>query len=162
MTEHSVVHATFCLDRTYPAAPARVFAAWASPEAKGQWFDGPEGFEEYERSLDFRAGGSERLWGRHPDGRVSDFQARYFEVIENARIIYGYDLYSDGRKLSVSLATIEFRPEGHGTRLVMTEQGAFLDGYDDGGSREHGTGILLDRLGEALRDGAAATPTACG
>jgi uncharacterized protein YndB with AHSA1/START domain len=150
MTKRSVVHAMFRLERTYPAAPARVFAAWASAEAKAAWFDGPEGFEEFERTLDFRAGGRERLWGRHPDGRVSDFQARYFEVIENERIIYGYDMYSDDRKLSVSLATVEFEADGQGTRLVMTEQGAFLDGYDDAGSRERGTNILLDGLGAAL------------
>jgi uncharacterized protein YndB with AHSA1/START domain len=151
MTERNVVHATFRLERTYPAPPPRVFAAWASAEAKAQWFDGPEGTEIYERSLDCRTGGSERLWGRHPSGKVSDFQARYFEVIPDARIIYGYDMWVDGVKLSVSLATIEFHAEGGGTRLVMTEQGAFLDGYDDAGSREEGTAWLLEKLGRALR-----------
>jgi hypothetical protein len=32
----------------------------------------------------------------------------------------------------------------------MTEQGVFLDDYDDGGSRERGTRILLEQLGGAL------------
>ena len=36
--------------------------------------------------------------------------------------------------------------------LTITEHGAFLDGYDDSGSREHGTGFLLDRLGASLVD----------
>jgi hypothetical protein len=36
--------------------------------------------------------------------------------------------------------------EGPGTRLAFTEQAAFLDG-NGGGSREHGTPILLDQLG---------------
>jgi len=27
-----------------------------------------------------------------------------------------------------------------------------LDGYDDAGSREHGTGLLLDRLGVSLAE----------
>lgn len=150
MTDRNVVHATFCIERTYPVAPARAFAAWASAEAKAQWFAGPEGFECYERSMDFRPGGAERLWGKHPGGKVSDFQAHYFEVIPDARIIYGYDMFVDGRKISVSLATIEFKPNGEGTRLVMTEQGAFLDGYDDAGSREEGTRWLLEKLGQAL------------
>src|SRR5688500_16268175 len=103
MTDRNVVHATFCIERRYPVSPKRAFAAWAAPEAKAQWFDGPEGTEVYERSMDFRTGGSERLWGKHPGGKVSDFQARYFEVIPDERIIYGYDMYVDGVKLSVSL-----------------------------------------------------------
>lgn len=153
MTDRNVVHATFCIERRYPVPPPRVFAAWATREAKAQWFDGPEGFECYERSMDFRPGGAERLWGKHPGGRVSDFQARYFEVLPDERIIYGYEMYSEETKISVSLATIEFHPDGAGTRLVMTEQGAFLDGYDDAGSREHGTGWLLDKLGAVLGPG---------
>ena len=31
MTERSVTHATFVIERTYDATPARVFAAWADP-----------------------------------------------------------------------------------------------------------------------------------
>jgi len=54
-------------------------------------------------------------------------------------------------KISVSLATMELKPEGPGrTTLKVTEQGAFLDGYDDDGSRERGTSFLLDRIGESL------------
>jgi hypothetical protein len=33
----------------------------------------------------------------------------------------------------------------------MTEQGAFLDGYDDAGSRERGSNFLLDALGKYLQ-----------
>lgn len=55
------------------------------------------------------------------------------------------------KRISVSLATIEFRPAGAGTRLVVTEQGAFLDGYDDAGGREQGTRWLLDKVGQAVR-----------
>ena len=36
--------------------------------------------------------------------------------------------------------------------LKVSEQGAFLDGYDDAGSRERGTGHLLAALGESLED----------
>ncbi len=50
----------------------------------------------------------------------------------------------------LSLATVEMKAKGAGTLLVVTEQGAFLDGYDDVGRREHGTGFLLDRLGASL------------
>lgn len=59
-------------------------------------------------------------------------------------------MHLDKRRISVSLATVEFKPEGAGTRLVLTEQGAFLDGYDDAGSRERGRAALLDNLDAAL------------
>ncbi len=65
-------------------------------------------------------------------------------------IVYAYEMSLDGRKISVPLATLEIKPAGTGARLVVTEQGAFLDGYDDSGSRERGTGFLLDRLGASL------------
>jgi uncharacterized protein YndB with AHSA1/START domain len=31
MSEHSIVHATFTLKRSYPAPVSRVFRAWADP-----------------------------------------------------------------------------------------------------------------------------------
>ena len=59
------------------------------------------------------------------------------------------------RRISVSLATVELKREGKGTRLVFTEQGAFLDGFDDSGGRERGTADLLDALGRELKRQAA-------
>ena len=67
------------------------------------------------------------------------------------RIVYAYDMHMDGNRISVSLASFEFKPAGLGTRLTLTEQGAFLDGYDDNGRREQGTGELMDKLGEFLQ-----------
>jgi len=59
-------------------------------------------------------------------------------------------MHLDERKISVSLTTFELKPASAGTRLIMTEQGAFLDGYDDAGSRERGSSKLLDALGNSL------------
>jgi uncharacterized protein YndB with AHSA1/START domain len=71
-------------------------------------------------------------------------------VIENERLVYCYEMHMDDRKISVSVATLQLKAEGKRTRLMVTEQGAFLDGYDDAGSRERGTGELLDALGRSL------------
>jgi hypothetical protein len=46
----------------------------------------------------------------------------------------------------VSLATVELQPAGDGTRLILTEQGVFLDGMDNVKQREQGTHGLLDKL----------------
>ena len=67
------------------------------------------------------------------------------------RIVYTYDMHLDETRISVSLATVELEPAGAGTRLIFTEQGAFLDGHDTPAEREQGTGALLDALDAALR-----------
>jgi uncharacterized protein YndB with AHSA1/START domain len=89
---------------------------------------------------------------------VSKFEARYYDVIADERVVYSYEMHLDHRKISVSLATFELKSAGTGTRLVMTEQGAFLDGYDDAGSREKGSGFLLDAMGKWLLGQAASSP----
>jgi uncharacterized protein YndB with AHSA1/START domain len=149
-TRRSAVHATFSLERVYGATPTQVFRALSDQAAKAKWFEGGEGWVALERHMDVRPGGRERLQGHWASGTVTTFDAVYFDVVPNQRLVYGYEMRQDDRKISVSLATIELAPAGEGTRLKVTEQGAFLDGYDDAGSREHGTGLLLDRLGAAL------------
>ena len=84
-------------------------------------------------------------------GMVTCFEAYYHDVVPEERLVYTYTMHLDERKISVSLATFELKPAGAGTRLVLTEQGAFLDGYDDAGARERGTNGLLDALGASLK-----------
>jgi uncharacterized protein YndB with AHSA1/START domain len=145
-------HDTFHLERTYPASRARVWAALTDLEAKSRWFVGPPGeWTLVERAMDVRAGGRERLIGRGGAGSLTRFEALYFDVVEAARLVYAYEMFLDERKISVSLATMELSDAPGGTRLRVTEQGAFLDGYDDAGSREFGTSDLLDSLGRWLQ-----------
>lgn len=144
------MHGTFTLERTYDAAPARVFNAWADPEAKARWFVGPADWQLVDRSIDFRVGGREHLSGKRADF-TSVFDGVYHDIVPDQRIIYSYDMHLDRRHISVSLATVEFKAEGAGTRLIFTEQAVFLDGYDDAGGRERGSRVLLDQLGAELR-----------
>jgi uncharacterized protein YndB with AHSA1/START domain len=146
----SVVHGVFTVGRSYAASPAQVFRALSDREAKARWFGGNEGFVALEREMDVRPGGRERLRGRWPSGLITTFDAVYFDVAVDERLVYAYELSLDDRKISVSLATMQLEAEAGGTRLTVTEQGAFLDGYDDAGVREHGTGALLDALGASL------------
>ena len=149
----SVVHATLHLERTYDAPVARVWRALTDPAAKQKWFGGSPGrWQLIERRLDVRVGGGERVKGRWEGGVVSTFDASYHDVIPNERLVYSYVMHLNEKKISVSLATMELKAEGAKTTLVVTEQGAFLDGYDDAGSREYGTGLLLDALGASLND----------
>ncbi|SDB99233.1 Uncharacterized conserved protein YndB, AHSA1/START domain [Cupriavidus sp. YR651] len=147
----SVAHGVFTIERTYDAPPALVFRALTDPQAKAQWFHGGEGYTVMSRKMDVRPGGRETLQGGWQNGLVSTFEAFYYDVIPDERLVYSYEMHMGERKISVSLATFELKVAGQGTRLVMTEQGAFLDGYDDAGSREHGSGLLLDAVGEWLK-----------
>jgi uncharacterized protein YndB with AHSA1/START domain len=149
------VHGIFTLERRYPAQPARVWRALTEAGAKAAWFSGPaDQCKTIERVVDPRVGGRECLVTRWNSGMVTHFEAIYHDVVPLRRLVYAYAMMLDGQKISVSLATVELAEDGAGTWLRMTEQGAFLDGYDDAGSREHGTGVLLDMLGAALTQAA--------
>jgi uncharacterized protein YndB with AHSA1/START domain len=148
----SVVHASFHLERTYDAPVAQVWKALTDEKAKQKWFGTPGRWELLERHMDVRVGGSERVKGRWEGGVVSTFDATYHDVIPHERLIYSYVMHLNDKKISVSLATMQLKAEGGKTTLQVSEQGAFLDGYDDAGSREHGTGHLLDALGASLKD----------
>ncbi|MFF9347727.1 SRPBCC domain-containing protein [Streptomyces sp. NPDC014734] len=142
----TVTHTTFALERSYAAKPARVFAAWADPAAKARWF-GSGGTHE----LDFRAGGRELTRGRTPDGRDLAFASVYHDIVRDRRIVYSSTLTVVDTLATVSTTTVEFAAEGEGTLLTLTEQATFLDGGEEPGWREQGTGDWLAGLGEELR-----------
>jgi uncharacterized protein YndB with AHSA1/START domain len=149
MTKRTAEHGTFVLNRTYPVSPDRVFAAWASQEAKARWFGAPGEVNESLR-LDFRIGGTETNSGGPPDGPVYSYEATYEDIVPDQRIVYGYSMKADADLISVSVTTVEFAAAGNGTTLTLTEQGVFLDGHDTPAVREKGTSGLLDQLGAAL------------
>jgi uncharacterized protein YndB with AHSA1/START domain len=147
-TERSVVHDRFVIERTYPAAPERVFAAWANLEFKQQWFRGEEEVDTVgEHTLDFRVGGREHIVGGIVDGPTYRFDAVYQDIVDGERIVWTYDMHMDDHRISVSVATVEITGVPGGSRFVLTEQGAFLDGLDTNAQRHEGTEQLIDALG---------------
>ncbi len=147
----SIVHADFTIERQYDCSPAQAFSGFADERLKRRWFAMPEDAREARYELDFRVGGTELNRGAPGGGdTVFTFRARYHEIAADERIVFAYDLLADEKLMSVSLTTIEFFAAEAGTRLVFTEYGAFFDGLDEPEEREHGSGILLGRLGEAL------------
>jgi uncharacterized protein YndB with AHSA1/START domain len=129
-----------------------VFAAFASAEAKNIWgdtggleaADGEAGVAEF----DFRAGGRERF-GFKMAGTTYRYDARYYDIVPDQRIIYSYEMYADDARISVTVATIEFTKSGDGTALTVTEQGAYLDGIDGPQApalRKEGVTEMLENL----------------
>jgi len=157
----SIKHSSFVIERRFDYDPAQVYRAWVNPEAKARWFSGPpDKWSEQVREMDVRVGGRDRLIGKFVDGSESRFEALYFDVVAEKRLVYTYDMYWQGKKISVSLASIEFVLAGRGTKLMVTEQHAFLDGYEDAGSRERGTRSLLENLEQSLGGGDIRQPKA--
>lgn len=146
----SVTHASFTITRHWKASPARVFAAFADQQKKDLWFGGGAEWTPVSRSFDFREGGKEHAAGRWKSGVVSKFDCIYLDIVPNQRIIYSYVMHLDDRKISVSQQAIELHADGEGTKFILTEYGDYLDGYDDAGSREHGTNFLMDALEKSL------------
>ena len=148
----TVVHETFMIEKTYAAPPARVFGLWADLSLKRQWFGDPDHETASVHEMDFRVGGTETIQGDLPDGSGASFtyDGVYQDIVDNERIIYSYEMTMSGRRISVSVATIEFYADDSDagkTRLILTEQDAFLDGLDTREQREEGTRAILDALG---------------
>ena len=106
MTDHCVNHVTFTIERRYPASPAKVFGAWADAAAKEIWLDDPDyksdegtGYE-----LDFRVGGHERFGGLTPEGTRYSYDALYYDIVPDQRIVYSYEMYSGDDRAHLSPA----------------------------------------------------------
>ncbi|HZY48320.1 MAG TPA: SRPBCC domain-containing protein [Devosia sp.] len=150
MSGYSVAHGTFVVERTYDHPVEKVWAAWADGELKAQWFGAP-GENNRAQVFEFRQGGRESLKTRIHDGRTIAFDVLYQDIVPNNRILYNYDMHADGRKISVSLAALEFSPQvSNRTHLRLTEYGLFLDGLDNVGLRKQGTLGLMEQLAEFL------------
>jgi uncharacterized protein YndB with AHSA1/START domain len=146
LSERSIEHASFSIERTYEAPPGKVFAAWADPAAKARWFMGTEEWEVGPHELDFRVGGREVGKSRPEGGPAHIYNAVYWDIVPDERIVYTYEMLLDETRISVSLTTVELEPDGERTRLTLTEHGAFFDALDVAAERQPGTGALLDAL----------------
>ena len=145
----SVEHGSFILRRTYPAAPARVFAAWAVPEQRQRW-NVHGSWQAVEQTFDFRVGGEEVKRFGPPGEPVHVARTRYEDIVPDRRIVMSATTRDRGKLTSVSLITVEIDPTGLGSRLVLTYQAVLLDGGDRFANREAGWTSILDKLGAAL------------
>jgi uncharacterized protein YndB with AHSA1/START domain len=147
ITKPSETHATFVIERAYPVPVDVVWHALSDNDARDQWFGGGDEFEVREKSHDFRVGGHATEDGQWRGGPTSRFESTYTDIVDQARIVFTYDMWVDGRHISTSLTTIAVEPGDGATLLTYTEQGVHLDGLDTVEGREEGMRGILDTLG---------------
>jgi uncharacterized protein YndB with AHSA1/START domain len=160
MSDQSVVHSTFVIERSYPKSPEQVFSAFADSVKKRRWFAEGERHDIEKFEMDFRVGGVERLEYRFKEG--SPFPGApltsvgsYHDIVPNERIVTSSTMALGGKRISASLVTFEFLPTNRGTDLICTHQGAFFEGSGGPQMREAGWRKLLDQLAIELAGQAA-------
>lgn len=148
-------HSTFTVERMLPGSPRHAFRFWSDPALKRAWTDCHADWTVLEDRFDFRVGGDEVKRWRMPGGQDLAFRARYLDIEPSRRIIYAFDMSVGSSRQSVSLATVELFAAGGETRMLFTEQLAFLGGEAALRSRTAGTAEGFDRLAAVV---AAALP----
>jgi uncharacterized protein YndB with AHSA1/START domain len=152
MTERSVEHSTIVLERTYDASPTRVFAAWSSKEALLRWGCPGGGWGSGIDHFDFRVGGGERSWFGPHGGEIYVNETRYLDVVPSERIVSAGVMTRGDTRIFVGMLTVEFCAADIGRcRMVMTEQGAFLDDHDIPANHQAGWLKMFDNLERELQ-----------
>lgn len=157
MEKQAVLHNTFVIERSYPAAPERVFDAFADAGKKRRWFGDGEHHDIEAFELDFRVGGKElaqyRFNATTPfPGVVLVSEGSYLDIVANRRIVTASTMSFGGKCISATLVTIELLRTEQGTDLICTHQGAFFEGADGPQMREAGWRKLLDQLAAELAE----------
>jgi uncharacterized protein YndB with AHSA1/START domain len=155
MKEQSIVHNTFTIERSYPATPGRVFAAFSDPAKKRRWYAESANHHIDRFEMDFRAGGSERAGytfgeGTPFPGVSMTNEGVYLNIVPDRSIVLTSGMAIGGRTISASLCTFEFLPTEKGTDLLFTHQAAFFEGSDGPEMREGGWRKLFAQLENEL------------
>jgi uncharacterized protein YndB with AHSA1/START domain len=155
MTEPTIIHDTFVLERTFLAPIERVFTLLSDPAKKRRWYAESANHAVESFEMDFREGGIERNSYRMNErtpfpGAVFANDGVYLDVAPGRRVVLATSMTLGDRRISCSLVTFELLKADGGTEMILTHQGVFFEGSGGPAMRKAGWEHLLDRLGEAL------------
>jgi uncharacterized protein YndB with AHSA1/START domain len=155
MSESTVIHDTFLIERTYPAPAEQVFAYFADPTKKRRWYAESDGHEVEVFDMDFQVGGMElfsyRMGPKTPfPGVVLASDGRFEDIAPDRRVVIASTMSLGGRRISTTLVTFELFGADRATRVVLTHQGVFYEGSGGPQMRKDGWEALLDRLGRTM------------
>ena len=152
MTANAVTHGLFTVEHAFRASPNRVFRAWTSPDEMRFWAAPAEGWDFTVAAYDFRPGGT-AIMRFGPKGEVPfQDESRFDDIRSQDRIVSAYAITRGEVRISSSVSSVQFLPQGGGTLLRYTESGVYLDGHDSPRIREGGVQQQVVQLA-AMLDG---------
>ena len=128
MPADTAVKPSLTIRRRFKATPERVYRAWTDPAQIARWF-GPGGIAVVEAKFEARAGGHYMIHARSPEGEDHRVSGTVREAIPNSKVVYTWAWQSTPERQS--LVTVEFKPDGDGTLLVLTHEQFFDEGARD-------------------------------
>ncbi len=156
--EPKVVHATCVVERRFAKPASVVFRALSEADMVRRWMTGGSQSELFAFRCDFCEGGSQVLkYKMGPEtpiaGAVITNEVRFQQIVAGERIVTASTMRMGERIFSASQVTFELVPDGDGTDLIITHQGAFFEGSDGPERREHGWNVLADNLAAVVAEG---------
>src|SRR3569833_2689717 len=155
MSDTPAVHSSFVIERFYPQAPERVFAALADEAKKRRWFADGRGHDADLFEMDFRVGGDERLSYRLGSdtpfpGTVISSEGQFHDIVPNRRVVTAARMDFGSQPMSSAIVTLELEEHDDGTRLTNTHQAVYYTPSDGPTKHKQKKRKLLERLAEAL------------
>jgi uncharacterized protein YndB with AHSA1/START domain len=151
MTNRSLIHATFTLERAYPASATRVFAALSDTASRERWgAPSPDEALVFE-NLDFREGGTE-ISRCGPKGNLMfRVETHYLSIAPDRHIVFTENVSGPEGRLSASLLTFEILADGDATRMHVTGQIASFAGEQMIRGNQNGLAAALENLETELK-----------
>ncbi len=155
MSEPTVVHSTFVIERSLPASRDRLFAALSDPAIVRRWYADSESRIAETFEMDFRVAGRQRMTWRMGEstpfpGAILASDAAYLDIEAGRRVVMAQTMSLEGRRITASLITYEILSSGEGSDLVFTHQGAFFEHSGGPEMREEGWRLLIGSLAAEL------------
>lgn len=152
MNRKPIHHASFSVERAYKSSRARVYKGFTDNASRRRWLIESDGWtiHHIDAPSEVRPGAVESSKFSPPGAEiVLTNDTTFLDVQEDERLIFAYAMTLEGEPLSSSLTTVEFLDDGNGSRIVLTEQGAYA-GDEDVAGRKHGTSLLLEALAKEI------------
>lgn len=119
----SKIECTLVLKRIYDAPVERVWKAWTDPAELANWYVAGTDHVVHFCEADVRVGGTYRV-GFGPPGKTPYVETgRYMEIVPMKRLVFEESVAFEGKRIHVTLTTVEFRDLGGRTELVLSCSG---------------------------------------